>query len=74
MSEASPESANRPSSNKDKVLKELKGVEEELRQAVEGAMKSVAEGGATEAVVDDLRGGYYAAKQAREEFEKANKS
>ena len=33
-------------------------------------MKPIAEGGAQEAVIEDLRDGYYIAKQARENFEK----
>ena len=51
-------------------LEELRQNEESHRRAVADAMKPIAEGGAQEAVIEDLRDGYYIAKQARENFEK----
>ncbi len=51
-------------------LEELRQNEEDYRRALADAMKPIAEGGATEAVTEDLRDRYYIAKQEREDFEK----
>ena len=54
------------------TLEALRQTEENLKHALEEAMKPVEEGGATESVQDDLRGRYCVAKQAREESENAD--
>ncbi len=52
------------------ILGQLIANEEVLRQATADAERDMQEGKTTEAVFDVLRGEYFVAKQAREDFEK----
>ena len=70
MSEASNSFESGGIQNHQVKLEELQENEEGYRRAVVDAIKSIAEGGAQEAVIEDLRDRYYAAKQEREKFEK----
>ena len=51
------------------TLESLQRDEEVLRMALEEATKPVGDGGATEAVQEDLRTRYFLAKQSREDFQ-----
>jgi len=54
---------------KEFTLGELQQAEEALRVATAEAQSDLEQGRTTEAVFEDLRGRYFVAKQAREDFE-----
>jgi hypothetical protein len=54
------------------TLDELRQMEEKLREATAEAQKEMGEGKTTPAVFEELRGKYFMAKQAREDFERSN--
>ncbi len=54
---------------KEPTLKELQQAEEALRVATAEAQSDFEQGKTTEAVFEELRAGYFLAKQAREDFQ-----